>query len=124
MLRLGANPHAMTFVGRSFLAAFKCLWSRNRIKTPVFPPKCVVFNHPVAILFISNKNMSVHRDDYVFGDHNFSMWCKPTDLFSLLAFSQTLNFINYANNIELPSNKLRLRLLTNNKQVHKLSFVK
>ena len=55
-----------------------------------------------------SKKISFQKYDCVCGDYDFTQWYRPADLL----FSVALIIINYANDTNLPTYQLRLRLLT------------
>ena len=58
--------------------------------------------------FSRKKLPSMETVVLIFSDCDFTRRCRPADLFFLLIFSKTLEFINYAHNTDLPTNKLKL----------------
>ena len=68
----------------------------------------LAFNHPFALIRVIHfqEKIVLHRYDYIFDDYDFTQCGGRADLLFLLISLQTLDLINYIQNIDLPTDKL------------------
>ena len=78
---------------------------------------------PIGVVTHFQDKTFFHRYDCIFGNYNFTRRCGLINKLLCVDLSPSFDFIYYVCNTDLPTDKLRLCLLTHIKQICKLSCV-